>query len=74
MWLHFNKFDEYTGFSLPVWALTPLFVVFLILVMLLWPIAALGMSLDCFNKGRNICGWLFLFTIPIWFMKLFGVI
>lgn len=72
MWLHFNKFDEFTGYSLPVWAFAPLMVIFLLLVFIAWPITAIAMSLYCFNMGKRIYGWLFLVTIPIWLFKVLG--
>lgn len=72
MWLHFNKFDEYTGYTLPVWVFVPAFIIAVVMIFIFWPITAIAMSLYCFNEGKKVLGWAFLITIPLWIMRCFG--
>lgn len=69
MWLHFNKFDELTGYSLPVWVFVPAFVIMLALAFFLWPIVAFLWALGCFDKGQKFNGWALLLSIPFWIFQ-----
>lgn len=72
MWLHFNKKDEFQGYSFPFWALTPLYVIFILLVGILWPIVGPLYALYCYNEGKKAAAIALLVSVVFWFLGVFG--
>lgn len=72
MWLHFNKNDEFQGYSFPLWALTPIAVIMILLVGLLWPIIGPLYALYTYNEGKKAAAIALLVSVICWFLGACG--